>query len=183
MVARGSVAHEGAVDGSRSGEDLAGRKIGPVARTDEPAGLDPIEAAIEMGGELGARFSFYSKRFRSQHAFAEFVAESINETVVGAHALLHNFGRNANHVRVANLAALNDFDYSHARAKFTGLWGHTQDADVGGFESVQYGRRSRFDGAWAKVHGNNSSAGARRDYRGTCCIGAKRSPYKDLAST
>src|SRR5207248_8929772 len=41
VVARGAIADEHAVDARRGGEDLAGRQVRPVARADEPAGLDP----------------------------------------------------------------------------------------------------------------------------------------------
>ena len=48
VIAGGGVANEGAVDGGGRGKDFAGGKIRPVARADEAAGFDPVEAAIEM---------------------------------------------------------------------------------------------------------------------------------------
>jgi len=54
--------------------------------------------------------SFYGESFGAQHAFRELVAEAIDHAVVGAHALLHKFRRYADHVRVADLAALDDSD-------------------------------------------------------------------------
>src|ERR1700688_3574117 len=54
VIASAGIADEGAVHSGRSREHFTSGKIGPVARTDESAGLDPIEAAIEMGGEFGA---------------------------------------------------------------------------------------------------------------------------------
>ncbi|GAC1626649.1 MAG: hypothetical protein PVS2B2_20120 [Candidatus Acidiferrum sp.] len=93
----------------------------------------------------GACPRFYGKSFGSKHAFAQLVAQAVDQAVVRAHALLHDFRRDANHVRVADLAALYDLNYGHARAQFAGLWRHAQDAGVGGFQSVE-------DFAWCGVH-------------------------------
>src|SRR6267378_5090404 len=158
VVAGGGVADEGAVDGGRRGEDFAGGKIGPVARTDEAAGLDPVQAAIEMGGEFCAGFGFYGEGFGAEHAFAELVAEAIDHAVIGAHALLHDFGSYADHVGVADLAALDNFDDGHAGGEFAGLRVHAEDADVGGFESFEYGSRGGFYGARAEIFEEETGA-------------------------
>src|SRR5689334_18839456 len=105
MVASGSVADEPAVDGGRRGENFARRQIRPVTRTDQAAGLHPVEPAVEVGGEFCARLGFYRESFRAQHAFPELVAQPVNHAVVGAHALPHDFRRYANHMRVTNLTA------------------------------------------------------------------------------
>src|SRR5258705_5929398 len=138
MIAGGGVADEGAVDGGWRRENFAGGKIGPIARTDEAAGFDPVEAAIEMGGEFCAGFGLYGEGFGAEHAVAELVAEAVDHAVIGAHALLHDFGSYADHVGVADLAALDDFDDGHARGEFAGLRVHAEDADVGGFEGFEY---------------------------------------------
>src|SRR5258708_22164284 len=138
MIAGGGDADEGAVDGGWGGENFAGGKIGPIARTDESAGLDPVEAAIEMGGEFCASLGFYGEGFGAEHAVAELVAEAVDHAVIGAHPLLHDFGSHANHVGVTDLAALDNFDNGHAGGEFAGLRVHAKDADVGGFEGVEY---------------------------------------------
>src|SRR5258708_37887787 len=63
VIAGGGIADEGAVDGGRGGGNFAGGDIWPVTRACEAAGLCPVEAAIEMGGEIGSRFRFYRLRF------------------------------------------------------------------------------------------------------------------------
>src|SRR5216684_5006799 len=158
VIAGGGIADESAVDACRGGENFAGGKIGPVTRADEAAGLDPVEAAIEMCGEFGARFSFYGESFGAQHAFAELVAEAIDHAVVGAHALLHNFRRNTDHVRVADLAALDDSDDGHARAEFAGLRVHAENASVGGFEGVEHGGGRCLYGARAEIFEQETGA-------------------------
>ena len=137
MIAGSGVADEGAVDGGGCGEDFAGWQIGPITRTDKAAGFYPVETAIEMSGEARAGFGFYSERLRAEHAFAELVAETVNHAVVGAHALLHDFWRDADHVGVADLAAFDDAHDSHARTELTGLRRHAHSANVGGFEGLQ----------------------------------------------
>src|SRR5713226_8486696 len=159
MIAGGGVADEGAIDGSGGGENFAGGEIGPVARADEAAGLDPVEAAIEMGGEFSAGFGLYGERFGAQHAFAELVAEAIDHAVIGAHALPHDFGRDTDHVGVADLAALDDFDDGHAGGEFAGLRVHAEDAYVGGFEGVEDGSGSGFYGAWGEIFKQKTGAG------------------------
>ena len=151
VIAGGGIADEGAVDCGGSGEDFAGGEIGPVARADEAAGLDPVEAAIEVGVDGCAGFGANGERLRAEHAFAEFVAEAIDHFVVGAHALLHDLRSDADHVGVANLAALDDFDDGHAGAEFAGLRGHGHDADVGFFERVENERGGGLHRARAEV--------------------------------
>src|SRR6267142_410894 len=158
MIAGGGVADEGAVDGGRGGEYFAGGKIGPVARTDEAAGFHPVEAAIEMGGEFCAGFGFYGEGFGAEHAVAELVAEAIDHAVIGAHALLHDFGSYADHVGVADLAALDDFDDGHARGELAGLRVHAEDTDVGGFEGFEHGSRGRLYGARAEIFEEETGA-------------------------
>ncbi len=57
----------------------------------------------------------------------------------------------ADHVRVANLAAFDDFDDSHTRAEFAGLRRHGHDADVGVFERVENQRGRGLHRSWAEV--------------------------------
>src|SRR5271165_1045574 len=151
MVARRCVADKRAIYRRRSSKNFAGGEIGPIAWADQAAGLYPVEAAIEMGGDVGAGFGFYRERFGAEHAVAEFVAKFVNLQVIGAHALLHDFRSDADHVGVADLAALDDFDDGHAGAEFAGLRGHAQDADVGGFQGFENLWRSFADGARVKV--------------------------------
>ena len=54
VVADRRVADERAVDARRCREDFAGRQIGPVARADEAARLDPRQRRVEGRGERGA---------------------------------------------------------------------------------------------------------------------------------
>src|SRR5439155_18458878 len=56
VVACAGVADERAVDGRRRSKNFSGGKIRPIARADEAAGLDPIEAAVEVCGERRAGF-------------------------------------------------------------------------------------------------------------------------------
>lgn len=78
VIAGRGVADKSAVDGGRGGEDFASGKIGPVARGDEAAGFDPVEAAVEMSGKGSPGFGFDGKSFSAKHAFAEFVAEAVH---------------------------------------------------------------------------------------------------------
>ena len=71
------------------------------------------------------------------HPVEEFFAEAVYERVVRAHALLHDFGSDADHVRVANLAALDDADDVFARAQLAGHRIHAQDSGVGAFERIE----------------------------------------------
>src|SRR5260370_16785263 len=59
MIAGGGVADERAIHRCWSGENFAGRKICPVTRGDEPAGLHPIEATGEIPSHFFSRFSPY----------------------------------------------------------------------------------------------------------------------------
>ena len=68
------------------------------------------------------------------HPVEEFFAEAVDERVVRAHALLHDFGRDADHVGVANLAAFDDAHDIFARAQFAGHRIHAQDSGIGAFE-------------------------------------------------
>ena len=137
MIASRGIADESAVDGCGSREHFAGRQVGPVARADEAAGFHPVEAAIEMGGERRAASVLTVSVSRAEHALAELVAQAVDQAVVGAHALLHDFGSDADHVGVADLTALDDPDDGHARAEFAGLRRHAHSANVGGLESLQ----------------------------------------------
>ena len=58
VVAGGGIADEGAVHRGGSCEDFAGGKVGPVTRADEAAGFYPVEAAIEMRGDLRCPLRF-----------------------------------------------------------------------------------------------------------------------------
>jgi hypothetical protein len=58
VVTGAGIADKSAIDGGGSRENLAGGKIGPVARADEAAGFDPVKMAIEMCGKRGAGFGF-----------------------------------------------------------------------------------------------------------------------------
>ena len=60
-------------------------------------------------------------------------------------------GGDADHVGVANLAALHNFYDGHARAQFAGLRRHAQDAHVGFFQRVQYFRRGFAHRARTKI--------------------------------
>jgi hypothetical protein len=111
-----------------------------------------------MGGKFCAGFGFYGEGFGAEHAVAELVAEAIDHAVIGAHALLHDFGSYADHVGVANLAALDDFDNGHAGGEFTGLRVHAEDADVGGFEGVEYRGRGGFYRAGGEIFEEETGA-------------------------
>ena len=104
-----------------------------------------------MGGNVGAGFGFYGQGFGAEHAFAEFVAQLVNLQIIGAHALLHDFGSYADHVGVTDLAALDDFYDGHAGAEFAGLRGHAEDADIGGFQRLQNFFRRFAHGAGTEV--------------------------------
>src|SRR5579872_5772103 len=104
-----------------------------------------------MRGEARASFRSYRECFGAEHAFAELVAQAVHHAVIGTHALLHDFRRDAHHVRVADLAALDDTDDSHARAEFAGSRRHAHSANVGGFEGLQYFDWRGGHGARAKI--------------------------------
>ena len=87
----------------RRREHLAGRQVRPVAPVDEPLRLDPVQRRIE--GRVATRCRTASRRagvdacgIRSQ----SLVLSAIDQPVVGAHALLHDLRRHADHVRVAD---------------------------------------------------------------------------------
>src|SRR5882724_12711627 len=149
MVTGARVADEGAIHCCGRREDFARGKIGPVARADQAAGFNPVQAVIEVRGKRGARFGLHGKRFGTQHTLAQTIAEAVDHFIVSAHTLLHDFRSDADHVRVANLAALDNSYDSHARAQLAGLWGHAHHADVGGFERFEHWRWRRFHRAWA----------------------------------
>ena len=71
------------------------------------------------------------------HALQEFFAEAIYHGVVGAHALLHDFWSDADHVGVADVAALDDRDDIFAGAEFAFLRLHAEDAGIGAAEGVE----------------------------------------------
>src|SRR5271165_3627847 len=128
MIAGCGITDKGAVHRGGSCENFASRQVGPITWADEAAGFYPVEAAIEMGSNRGACFGFYGERLRAEHAFTEFVAQAVHHTVIGAHALLHNFRSYADHVGVADSAAFDDADDGHARAEFAGLRRHAHRA-------------------------------------------------------
>ena len=104
-----------------------------------------------MRGDVGARLGFYGEGFGAHHALAEFVAQAVHHAVVGAHTLLHDFSGDADHVGVANLATLDNFDDGHARAKFAGLRGHAHDSYVSGFQRLQNFWWGFAHGTWVKI--------------------------------
>src|SRR5271156_386830 len=71
------------------------------------------------------------------HALQQFFAEAINHGVIRTHSLLHDFGRDTDHVRVANVAAFDDSDDVLAGAELAGHWLHAEDAGVGAAERVE----------------------------------------------
>src|SRR5262249_41661190 len=64
IVARGRVADEAAIYGTRCRKDFACWKVRPIARADQAAGFYPIELAVEMRGKGSAGLGFYRERFR-----------------------------------------------------------------------------------------------------------------------
>ena len=98
-----------------------------------------------------SRFGSYRECFGAQHAFTEAVAQSIHHLVVRAHALLHDLWRNADHVRVPNLAALDHSDDGHARTQFAGLRRHAHHAHVSSFQGIQHRRGRSAHWAWSEV--------------------------------
>src|SRR5260370_38705411 len=115
MIAGRGVADERAVHRCGSGKNFAGRNVRPIARADEPAGLHPVDAAVEMRRDLRSRFGLYGEGFGAQHAFTQAVAQAVHHAVIRAHALLHDLWRDPDHVRVTNLAAFDHSHYGHAR--------------------------------------------------------------------
>src|SRR5258708_11807752 len=105
VVAGSGVANKGTIDGRGRRENFARRQVRPIARADQPAGLHPVEAAVEVCSYFSPRFCSYREGFGAKHALAQLVAQAIHHAVIRAHALLHDLWRHANHVRVANLAA------------------------------------------------------------------------------
>jgi len=72
--------------------------------------------------------------------------------------LLHDFGSYADHVGVANLAALDDSDDGHAGGEFARLRVHAEDADVGGFQGFEHGSGGGFYGARAEIFEEETGA-------------------------
>ena len=74
---------------------------------------------------------------RGVHAIAELLAQAIDLAVIRAHALAHDPRRDADHVRVADPAPLDDRDDGHARGELAFLGLHAQDPGVGLFERIE----------------------------------------------
>ncbi len=104
-----------------------------------------------MCGDLCTCFGFHRECFGAQHPFTQAVAQPVHQLVIRAHALLHDLRRDADHVRVANLAALHHFNDGHARAQFAGLRRHAHHTDIRGFQSIQHGRGCDAHGPWTKI--------------------------------
>src|SRR6266478_5613102 len=138
VIAGRGVADKGSVHCCGCSENFSGRKIRPVPRADQTAGLHPVEPTIEMRGDFRSGFGFYSEGFGAKHALAQLLAEAIHQAVIRAHALLHDLWRDSDHVRVTNLAALHHSYDGHARTKLARLWGHAEHADVRGFQGFQH---------------------------------------------
>src|SRR5690242_19694509 len=137
MVAGGGVTNKGAVDSGRRCKYFTCGQVGPVTRADKAASFYPVEAAVKMGRERRACLRLDGKSFRSQHALAKFVAQTIHHAVIGAHALLHDLRSYTHHMGIANLTALDDAHDSHACTKLSGLGSHAHDARVRRFEGMQ----------------------------------------------
>jgi hypothetical protein len=65
--------------------------------------------------------------------------------------LLHDFGSDADHVGVADLAAFYDADDGHAGTEFAGLGRHAHNAGIASFESFKDGGRCHGQRAGAEV--------------------------------
>ena len=78
------------------------------------------------------------------HALQKFFAQPVNHVVVRAHPLLHNFRRHANHVRVANVAPLDDSHDIFARAQLAGHRLHAQNSSIGTPQRIQHLLRRAF---------------------------------------
>ena len=65
------------------------------------------------------------------HPLQQSLAEFIHQRVIGAHSLLHDFGRDSNHVRVANVPPFHNTHNIFARAEFTFERLHAQNSCVG----------------------------------------------------
>jgi hypothetical protein len=129
-----------------------------------------------MRDKFSASLSFYRERLGSEHAFAKPVAKAINLAVIGAHSLLHDLRCDTYHVRVSDLSALYNFYDRHASAQFAGLRIHTQDANIGGFKSVQNRRGRRLYRPHSKIFEKQA---------GTHCmniIDSGREACRDLAA-
>ena len=148
IVARRSVADKRPVNRSRGREYLARRKIGPVARIDEAAGLHPGQRMIECGPEIRAIRGPDGQRPRMVHPVAQLRAQSIDKPVIRAHALTHDLRRDANHVRVPDAPPFDDADNGHAGRQLAFLRLDAQDAGVRELERAQNFGWRRDDRTW-----------------------------------
>ncbi len=86
-----------------------------------------------------------------QHAYAQLVTQPVHHAVVRAHALLHNFRRYSDHVRVANLPPLHHPHDGHSGAQFSGLRRHAQNTHIGVFERFEHRLRRILDRPRPKI--------------------------------
>src|SRR6266699_6018261 len=68
VVACSGVANESAINGRGRGKNLTRRQVRPIARADQPAGLHPVEAAVEVRGDFRTGFGLYGEGFGAEHA-------------------------------------------------------------------------------------------------------------------
>ena len=116
-VAYDAVDDEGAVDFSGRGEAFAAGKIAPFFRRDDAGGFEPFVAGIHVGSDVGSGGGGGADARGTANTIENFLAESVDEVEVGAHALAHDFRGDVDHVGVTHVAAVDDVGHLHAGAR------------------------------------------------------------------
>src|SRR6266576_678038 len=134
IIADHSVDHEGPVHFSGSREDLASRKVPPLFRGDNAAGLKPLIVRVQIGCEIGAGGG-RGANFRSlAHHLDNFLAQAVHTLKIGTHAFQHDLAVDVDHMRVTDLAPVHNVSHLNARAQLIALRLYGKDRHLALFE-------------------------------------------------
>ena len=92
------------------------------------------------------------------HALQKLFAEAIHQRVVRAHALLHDFGCDADHMCVANVPALDDSHNILAGTELAGHRLHAKNSGIRATERVQNLLRRASEWTWREIFEKKSFA-------------------------
>src|SRR5262249_9736622 len=119
-------------------EDLTAGQITPLFGADNAAGLKPAICRIEFSSEIGSGSSGRGDSSRFGYHTQDLLADSVNPSVVGAHALHHDLLVDVDHVRMPDLAAIDHLGHLHTRFQLVGLHLNGKDTNLAILELFQY---------------------------------------------
>src|SRR5579863_1965478 len=137
IIANHAVDDKSAIYLARRGEDFSTGQVAPLFWRNNTAGFQPLVIRIEVGGEICTGRGFCADLGSFADHLDDFLAQSVDSLEVGSHAFEHDLPVDIDHVRVADLAAIDHVGHLDARAEFIRLHLDGKDGDLAGFQVVE----------------------------------------------